>query len=70
MMIAGEEWHQIVNVSEDASNADIKRAYKEAMKRCHPDMVANLSDNIREAALNDTVRINAAYERARAARGL
>jgi DnaJ domain len=64
-----EEWHEILQVSEDASDDDIKRAYKDAIKRCHPDMVANLSENIQEAALNDTVRVNSAYERARAARG-
>jgi DnaJ domain len=65
-----DDWHEILGVPSDASTDDIHAAYKVAIRRCHPDMVANMSDNIRDAALNDTKRINDAYERARVIKGL
>jgi hypothetical protein len=63
------DWAEILGVSPDASDDDIRRAYKQAIRRCHPDMVANMSGNIQEAALLETQRINDAYARAREHRG-
>lgn len=60
-----ESWHEILNVSPQASNEDIKRAYKEAISRCHPDTVESRSKTIREAALKESQMVNRAYEEAR-----
>jgi DnaJ-class molecular chaperone len=58
-------WHEILSVSPQASNEDIKLAYKEAISRCHPDTVERRSKTIREAALKESQMVNWAYEEAR-----
>jgi hypothetical protein len=64
-----EDWPEILSVPSDASSDDIRKAYKAAIRRCHPDIVANMSENIQQAALNETQRVNDAYKRARELRG-
>jgi len=63
-----EEWHEILNVSRDATIAEIKSAYRQQLKQNHPDNVAMLGVKIKEAAETQSKRINAAYEEARAQR--
>lgn len=65
----GKRWEEILNVSSEASDDEIKKAYKEAIRKCHPDTVADRSDLIREAAMNEAQRINVAYQEARSERG-
>ncbi|WGD53766.1 J domain-containing protein [Bradyrhizobium sp. CB1650] len=64
-----EDWHEILGVAADASNDDIRQAYKAAIRRSHPDFVANMSENIQQAAVGETQRINDAYRRAKELRG-
>jgi DnaJ domain len=61
--------YQVLNVSSGASAEDIKNAYRAAIKRCHPDTVADRSDRIKEAALEEAQLINDAYNRIRSERG-
>lgn len=62
--------YQVLNVSSGASAEEIRNAYRVAIKRCHPDTVADRSDRIREAALEEAQLINDAYNRIRSERGI
>jgi hypothetical protein len=44
------DWQSTLKIGGDATIDDIKEAYKEAIKHCHPDLVANMSESIRDAA--------------------
>ncbi len=65
----GHDPYQVLNVSSGASAEDIRNAYRAAIKRCHPDTVADRSDRIKEAALEEAQLINDAYNRIRSERG-
>jgi DnaJ like chaperone protein len=62
--------YQVLGVSEEASDADIKKAYRRLMSQNHPDKLAGkgLPDSMREVAQARTSEIGNAYERIRSAR--
>jgi hypothetical protein len=53
--------YKVLGVDRNASTQEIKNAYRDAIKRCHPDTVADRSDSIRDAAEAETQQINNAY---------
>jgi hypothetical protein len=61
--------YAILNVSREASTEDLKSAYRDAIKRCHPDTVADRSKAIRDAAAAEALQLNTAYEMIRNERG-
>ncbi|MBR1248941.1 J domain-containing protein [Bradyrhizobium sp. AUGA SZCCT0169] len=61
--------YEILNVSREASIEELKNAYRDAIKRCHPDTVADRSKIIRDAAEAEAQQINSAYEIIRNERG-
>ena len=63
--------YRVLGVSEDASDAEIKKAYRRLMSQNHPDKLAGkgLPESMREVAQARTSEIGNAYERIRAARG-
>lgn len=63
-----EEAYALLEVSPDASEADIDQAYRRLMARYHPDRVANAAEEIRALAEARASAINAAYDRIMAAR--
>lgn len=54
--------HTILGISEDASDEDIKHAYRKKMSLFHPDKVANMSDAVRDQALAQAKLVNVAYK--------
>ena len=52
----------MLKVSPDASDAEIKAAYKQQMKLNHPDKVSHMSPEIQAYAQAWTKVIRAAYE--------
>jgi len=52
----------LLEVSADAPPAEVDRAYRELITRCHPDRVAGLHPSIRGQAEGLTVALNAARE--------
>ena len=61
--------YRVLGVSEDASDAEIKKAYRRLMSQNHPDKLAGkgLPESMREVAQARTSEIGNAYERIRAA---
>ncbi|MGY3582076.1 DnaJ-domain-containing protein 1 [Bradyrhizobium sp. USDA 4341] len=62
-------WHEVLGTAPNASPEEIKVAYLSAIKKCHPDTVADRSVLIQKAAAAESEQINVAYDNARIARG-
>ncbi|MBC8321212.1 MAG: TerB family tellurite resistance protein [Bacteroidetes bacterium] len=62
--------YQILEVSPDASNDDLKIAYRKLAKKYHPDKVSHLGEEIKKAAEIKITALNAAYESIKDERGL
>jgi len=62
--------YKVLNVSTDTSNDDIKKAYRELAKKHHPDRVAHLGEDVKEAAEEKFMKLNAAYEAIKEERGM
>ena len=65
-----ESAYQVLGVSPDASDAEVKKAYRRLALNHHPDKVAALGDDVRKAAEKKFQKINDAKERIWKARGL
>lgn len=66
------EAYEVLEVSPDASDAEVKRAYRRQMSQNHPDKLVarGLPQSMLEVAKEKTQAIQAAWERVREARGL
>lgn len=62
--------YEILEVSETASDEEIKKAYKKAAVKYHPDRVASLGADVQKEANDRFARINAAYDKIKEARGM
>lgn len=67
---ASDNAYKILGVNPDASDEEVKKAYREMAKKNHPDLVSNLGDEVREAAEKKFQEINQAYETIKKQRGL
>lgn len=56
-----QQWFEILGVSQSASVAEIKAAYRAKISGYHPDRVASLADELRELAEQRSKAINDAY---------
>ena len=65
-----EDAYQVLGVSPDASDAELKKAYRKLALEHHPDRVAKLGDDVRKAAEKKFQEINAAKDRIWKARGM
>ncbi len=71
MFVKDTNWaYTVLEITPDASNDEIKKAYREMAKKHHPDMVAQLGDDIKRAATEKFQKISAAYEEIRKQRGI
>ncbi len=60
----GPPWWTVLGVPQQATREQIVAAYRDALRKTHPDKVAHLSEKLRQVAEQETRRINAAYEEA------
>jgi len=63
--------YSVLNVAADASDADIKKAYRRLLSQHHPDKLVakGLPEEMMKVAAERTHQIRSAYERIREARG-
>lgn len=67
---ASENAYKILGVDPNASDEEVKKAYREMAKKNHPDLVSNLGEEVRKAAETKFQQINQAYETIKKQRGL
>ena len=65
-----EDAYKVLGVSPDASDEEVKKAYRKLALAHHPDRVSTLGDDVRKAAEKKFQEINAAKEKIWKARGL
>ena len=65
-----EDAYKVLGVSENATDDEVKKAYRRLALEHHPDKVAALGEDVRKAAEKKFQEINAAKERIWKARGL
>ena len=65
-----EEAYKVLGVSPDATDAEVKKAYRRLALQHHPDKVAALGEDIRRAAEKKFQEINAAKDKIWKARNL
>lgn len=60
---------EVLGVPPSAAAEEVKSAYRELVKKYHPDRVAHLGDEFRELAHRKFLEVQQAYDRIRAAKG-
>ncbi len=58
-----EDAYKVLEISSDASDEEIKKAYRKMAMKYHPDKVSHLGDDFKEAAKKKFQKVNEAYER-------
>ena len=62
--------YEVLGVSPNATDDEVKAAYRKMALKHHPDRVATLGDDVRKAAEQKFQQINNAKERIFASRGM
>lgn len=61
--------YKILEIYPDATDEEVKKAYREMAKKYHPDKVSHLGEDVRRSAEQKFQEVNAAYEAIRKQRG-
>ncbi|MBN1198335.1 MAG: TerB family tellurite resistance protein [Bacteroidales bacterium] len=71
MFVKDPHWaYDVLEITKEAPDAEVKKSYRELAKRHHPDKVAHLGEDIKKAATEKFQKINAAYEEIKKQRGM
>ena len=62
--------YKILEISPDATDEEVKKAYRTLVKKHHPDRVAHLGDDMRKQAEEKFAKLTDAYDNIRKARGI
>lgn len=65
-----ESAFKILEVTPDASDEELKKAYRRMALKYHPDRVAHLGDDVQKAANSKFQELNAAYDQIKKQRGI
>lgn len=57
-----EGYYEILGISPDSSDQEIKDAYRYKVNILHPDRLARVSESIRHRAEEDLKKVNRAYD--------
>jgi DnaJ like chaperone protein len=62
--------YRILEITPDASDDELKKAFRRMAVKYHPDKVAHLGDDVQKAANSKFQELNAAYEKIKKERGI
>ena len=62
--------YKILEITSEASDDEVKKAYRNMAKKYHPDKVAYLGEDFKKAANEKFKKLNDAYEQIKKERGL
>jgi len=62
--------YKVLEVAEDATEADIKKAYRKMAVKYHPDKLSDLGPDIQKAAKEKFIKVQEAYETIKKQRGI
>ena len=65
-----DDCYKILEVSPDATDEEVKKAYRVAAMKHHPDKVSHLGEDVRKKAEETFAKVNQAYDKIKAARGM
>jgi DnaJ like chaperone protein len=65
-----DDAYKVLGISKDATDDEVKAAYRKMALKHHPDRVATLGDDVKKAAEKKFKEINEAKERIYKARGM
>jgi DnaJ like chaperone protein len=71
MFVKSTGWaYEVLEITSNATNEEVKKAYREMAKKHHPDKVAHLGEDIKKSATEKFQKISAAYEEIKKQRGM
>ena len=62
--------YKILEITSDATDDEVKKAYRKAAIKHHPDKVNHLGEEVRKAAEEKFAKVNEAYDRIKKSRGM
>ncbi len=65
-----EAAYKILEINKDATDDEVKKAYRTMAKKYHPDKVAYLGEDVKKAANEKFRKVNEAYESVKRERGM
>jgi DnaJ like chaperone protein len=65
-----EEAYKVLEITPDATDAEVRTAYRNMVRKHHPDKVQTLGEDVKRAAEEKMQRINEARDRIYQARGM
>ena len=60
-MTPENDYYTVLGITHDAAYDDIRKAFRQRVRGCHPDRVANLDEDLRRLAEEKMVQLNEAY---------
>jgi len=65
-----EDAYKVLEITKDATDDEVKKAYRNMAKKYHPDTVAQLGEEAQKAAETKFKKLKDAYEKVKEARGM
>jgi DnaJ like chaperone protein len=71
MFVKNAGWaYDVLEITKEATDEEVKRAYRDMAKKHHPDKVSSLGEDVKRAATEKFQKISAAYEEIKKQRGI
>jgi DnaJ like chaperone protein len=71
MFVKSTGWaYEVLEITSNATDEEVKKAYRDMAKKHHPDKVAHLGEDIKKSATEKFQKVSAAYEEIKKQRGM
>ena len=71
MFVKNYNWaYDVLEITQSATDEEVKKAYREMAKKHHPDKVAHLGEDIKKSATEKFQKVSAAYDEIKKQRGM